>query len=92
MLYIAAKLWAWAQAAARQALFGTYRNPHTDDPRVAGLSRGTANTGVVHHHGKLLVLKEDSPPVVVDPDSLDTLDDYYTFGGQPPPASRMSRA
>jgi carotenoid cleavage dioxygenase len=71
-----------AQAAAREALFGTYRNPYTDDPRVAGLSRGTANTGVVFHHGKLLVLKEDSPPVVVDPVSLETLDDRYTFGGQ----------
>ena len=46
------------------------------------MSRGTANTGVVYHHGKLLVLKEDSPPVVVDADSLETLDDYYTFGGQ----------
>jgi carotenoid cleavage dioxygenase-like enzyme len=71
-----------AQAAAREALFGTYRNPHTDDPRCEGLSRGTANTGVVYHHGRLLVLKEDSPPVVVDPDTLETLDDYYTFNGQ----------
>ena len=71
-----------AQAAARESLFGVYRNPYTDDARVAGLSRGTANTGVVYHHGKLLVLKEDSPPVVVDADSLETLDDYYTFGGQ----------
>jgi carotenoid cleavage dioxygenase len=70
-----------AQAAARQALFGTYRNPHTDDPRVRGVSRGTANTAVVFHHGKLLALKEDSPPVVMDPDTLETLDDYYTFGG-----------
>jgi carotenoid cleavage dioxygenase len=33
-----------AQAEARTALFGTYRNPYTDDPRVKGLSRGTANT------------------------------------------------
>jgi carotenoid cleavage dioxygenase len=71
-----------AQAEARRALFGTYRNPYSDDPSVTGVSRGTANTGVVFHHGKLLVLKEDSPPVVVDPDTLDTLDDYYTFGGQ----------
>lgn len=71
-----------AQAAVRESLFGVYRNPYTDDARVAGLSRGTANTGVVYHHGKLLVLKEDSPPVVVDADSLETLDDYYTFGGQ----------
>ena len=71
-----------AQAAARESLFGVYRNPYTDDARVAGLSRGTANTGVVYHHGKLLVLKEDSPPVIVDADSLATLDDYYTFDGQ----------
>ena len=27
-----------AQAEAREALFGTYRNPYTDDPRVKGLS------------------------------------------------------
>jgi len=71
-----------AQAAAREALFGTYRNPYTDDPHVRGLSRGTANTSVVFHHGKLMVLKEDSPPVVVDPHTLETLDDYYTFGGR----------
>ena len=71
-----------AQAAAREALFGTYRNPRTDDARVQGLSRGTANTSVVFHHGKLLALKEDSPPVVMDPDTLATVDDYYTFGGK----------
>ena len=71
-----------AQAAAREALFGTYRNPHTDDKRVGGLSRGTANTAVAFHHGKLLAFKEDSPPVVMDPDTLETLDDYYTFGGK----------
>ena len=71
-----------AQAAARESLFGTYRNPYTDDPRVKGVSRGTANTAVIFHHGKLLALKEDSPPVVMDPDTLETLDDYYTFGGK----------
>jgi carotenoid cleavage dioxygenase len=70
------------QAAAREALFGTYRNPYTDDPRVKGVSRGTANTAVVVHHGKLLAMKEDSPPVLMDPDTLETLDDYYTFGGK----------
>src|ERR1041385_2953907 len=64
-----------AQAAAREALFGTYRNPYTDDPRVKQVSRGTANTAVVFHHGKLLALKEDSPPVAMDPDTLETLDD-----------------
>lgn len=71
-----------AQAAERESLFGTYRNPYTDDPRVKGISRGTANTAVVFHHGKLLALKEDSPPVAMDPDTLETLDDYYTFGGK----------
>jgi carotenoid cleavage dioxygenase len=71
-----------AQAAAREALFGTYRNRHTDDARVRGVSGGTANTSVVYHHGKLFALKEDSPPVAMDPDTLETTDDYYTFGGK----------
>jgi carotenoid cleavage dioxygenase-like enzyme len=71
-----------AQAAARESLFGTYRNPHSDDARVAGVSRGTANTAVIYHHGKLLALKEDSPPVTMDPDTLATTDDYYTFRGR----------
>ena len=70
-----------AQREARQSLFGTYRNPHTDDPRVKKVSRGTANTNIIFHAGKLLALKEDSPPVVMNPLTLDTLDDYHTFGG-----------
>jgi carotenoid cleavage dioxygenase-like enzyme len=70
-----------AQHAARQSLFGMYRNPFTDDPRVTGLSRGTANTQLFYHHGKLLVYKEDSPPVAMNPLTLETTDDYYTFGG-----------
>jgi len=70
-----------AQHAARESLFGMYRNPMTDDPRVAGLSRGTANTQLFYHHGKLLVFKEDSPPVAMHPLTLETTDDYYTFGG-----------
>jgi carotenoid cleavage dioxygenase len=71
-----------AQKEARRSLFGMYRNPATDDPSVAGLSRGTANTQLFVHHGKLLVFKEDSPPVYMDPVTLETLDDYYTFGGK----------
>jgi carotenoid cleavage dioxygenase len=70
-----------AQHEARRSLFGMYRNPLTDDPSVAGLSRGTANTQLFLHHGKLLVFKEDSPPVYMDPLTLETIDDYYTFGG-----------
>lgn len=71
-----------AQERARRALFGMYRNPYTDDPEVNNLSRGTANTHVVFYAGKLLVLKEDSPPVVMDPYTLETLDDYHTFAGK----------
>ena len=71
-----------AQAEARRSLFGMYRNPMTDDPSVAGLNRGTANTQLFLHHGKLLVFKEDSPPVHMDPLTLETLDPEYTFGGK----------
>ncbi len=71
-----------AQHAARRSLFGMYRNPLTDDPSVAGLNRGTANTQLFLHHGKLLVFKEDSPPVHMDPLTLETLDEEYTFGGR----------
>jgi carotenoid cleavage dioxygenase-like enzyme len=69
-----------AQQEARRSLFGMYRNPMTDDPSVKGLSRGTANTQLFVHHKKLLVFKEDSPPVYMDPWTLETIDDYYTFG------------
>jgi carotenoid cleavage dioxygenase-like enzyme len=78
--YVRTQRWK-AQHAARRSLFGMYRNPFTDDPSVKGLSRGTANTQIFYHHGKILALKEDSPPVAVNPLTLETLDDYYTFGG-----------
>jgi len=78
--YVRTQRWK-AQNAARRSLFGMYRNPLTDDPSVKGVSRGTANTQLFYHHGKLLVFKEDSPPVAIDPNTLETLDDYYTFGG-----------
>lgn len=71
-----------AQAEARRSLFGMYRNPLTDDPSVEGLNRGTANTQLFLHHGKLLVFKEDSPPVYMDPLTLETIDPEYTFGGK----------
>ena len=71
-----------AQHEARRSLFGMYRNPFTNDPSVEGLSAGTANTQLFVHHRKLLVFKEDSPPVAMDPLTLETTDDYYTFGGK----------
>jgi len=58
--------------AAGQALFGAYRNPLTDHPSVRGRVRGTANTNIVYHGGQLLALKEDSPPVAMDPETLQT--------------------
>lgn len=61
-----------AEQAAGRALFGAYRNPFTDDPSVAGMIRGTANTNVVFHAGKIWALKEDSPPLVMDPATLET--------------------
>jgi carotenoid cleavage dioxygenase len=65
---------------ARKALFGAYRNPYTDDPSVAGQIRGTANTNIMFHGGKLLALKEDSPPVAMDPHTLETTGNWYFDG------------
>lgn len=61
------------ERAAHRALFGLYRNPYTDDPSVAGKDRNTANTTPIWHGGRLLVLKEDSRPIEVDPDTLETI-------------------
>ncbi|MFO7275398.1 MAG: carotenoid oxygenase family protein [Pseudomonadota bacterium] len=71
-----------AQAKAHRILFPMYRNPHLDDPSVKGLTRGTANTHVIYFNKRLLALKEDSPPVAMDPFTLDTIDPVYTFDGQ----------
>ncbi|HWW65066.1 MAG TPA: carotenoid oxygenase family protein [Sphingomonadaceae bacterium] len=66
---------------AGHALFGAYRNPLTDDPAVKGKVRGTANTNVVVHAGKLLALKEDSRPVAMDPVTLETIGEW-DFNGK----------
>lgn len=72
-----------AERAAQRGLFGHYRNPYFDDPSVAGIRRGTANTAIGWHAGKLFALKEDSPPMQIDPVTLDTLG-YHDFGGRLP--------
>jgi carotenoid cleavage dioxygenase len=69
------------ERAARRPLYGRYRNPFTDDPAAQGKDRGTANTHIVWHHGRLLALKEDSLPYEVDPDTLETKG-RYDFNGQ----------
>jgi carotenoid cleavage dioxygenase len=69
-----------AEREARRSLFGAYRNPYTDDPAVTGLSRGLANTNVYWHAGRLLASKEDSAPVQIDPDTLDTVGEFTWEG------------
>ncbi|OBR05468.1 Lignostilbene dioxygenase [Colletotrichum higginsianum IMI 349063] len=69
------------ERAVRQPLWGTYRNPYAGDPRVFDEVQSTGNTHVQWWQKKLLVLKEDSPPIVLDPDTLDTIG-VYTFEGQ----------
>ncbi len=69
------------ERAAGRALYGAYRNPLTDDPAVKGRIRGTANTNVIVHAGKLLALKEDSPALIMDPLTLET-QGYTNWGGK----------
>lgn len=69
------------ERAAGKALFGAYRNPLTDDPAVKGRIRGTANTNAIVHAGKLFALKEDSPPLLMDPLTLETFG-YTNFDGK----------
>lgn len=61
------------ERAARQSLFGAYRNPYTDEPGTHGVSRGTANTLPLWHGNRLYALKEDSLPVAINPHTLDTI-------------------
>ncbi len=69
------------ERAARQSLFGAYRNFLTDDPAVAGIDDGNANTSLVWHAGKLLALKEAARPYELDPLTLETRG-IYDFHGQ----------
>jgi carotenoid cleavage dioxygenase len=69
-----------AEREARRSLFGAYRNPFTDAAEVAGISRGLANTNVYWHAGRLLASKEDSAPIQLDPDTLDTIGEYTWDG------------
>jgi carotenoid cleavage dioxygenase len=62
-----------AERRARKRLWGVYRNHFTDDPSVANIDRGAANTHIYWHGGKMLVLKEDALPYHIDPITLETL-------------------
>ncbi|WP_431817177.1 carotenoid oxygenase family protein [Gordonia jacobaea] len=69
-----------AEEKAGRSLFGAYRNAFTDDPTVAGVRRGLANTNVFFHGGRLYASKEDSPPILIDPVTLETLGEYQFEG------------
>jgi len=62
-----------AQEQARRSLFGRYRNRYSDAPEAAGVHGGAANTHMIYHAGRLLVLKEDDLPYELHPDTLDTI-------------------
>ncbi len=72
--------------AGRQ-LYGVYRNPFTDDPSIQEETmekpweRTVANTTPMAFAGKLFALKEDAPPIELDPNTLETRG-FYDFGGK----------
>ena len=70
-----------AERKQRRRLWGVYRNHFTDDPLVANVQRGAANTHIYWHGGKMLMLKEDALPWVIDPHSLETLG-VWDFNGK----------
>ncbi|KAH7242756.1 retinal pigment epithelial membrane protein-domain-containing protein [Fusarium tricinctum] len=69
------------ERAARKSLFGTYRNPFSGDERVFDMIQSPGNTHIHYWQGLLLATKEDSPPIAMDPDTLDTIG-VYDFEGQ----------
>jgi carotenoid cleavage dioxygenase-like enzyme len=70
--------------AANRQLYGTYRNPFTDDPSVRDLERPNrrtvSNTTPLAFAGKLYTLKEDGLPHQIDPKTLATIGPT-DFGG-----------
>lgn len=68
-----------AENKAGRPLFGFPGAP--SDPSVANVPRGTANTHVIHHAGKLLALQEQSEPFELDPKGLEE-GQYLATGGK----------
>ncbi|HEX7875091.1 MAG TPA: carotenoid oxygenase family protein [Sphingobium sp.] len=69
------------ESAAGKGLFGAYRNPLTDDESVKGRIRSTANTNAILFAGKLWAMKEDSPALLMDPATMETVG-FEKFGGR----------
>lgn len=71
--WVRTEQWALENRAGR-ALFGTSGIPSDSDPSVAGIKTdGVANTNLVWHGGRLLVLEEGHGPIELDPASLATI-------------------
>ncbi len=65
--------WKLEREAGR-ALFGPPGFPALSDPNVAGIATdGVANTNLVWHANRLLVLEEGHAPIELDPLSLETI-------------------
>jgi carotenoid cleavage dioxygenase len=69
-----------AEREAGRSLFGSYRNPFTDDPSVAGIDRTVANTTPYYHAGRLFMSKEDGLPYRIDPATLETIGRWDYLG------------
>ena len=69
-----------AERRHRRRLWGVYRNYLTDDPLVANVDRGAANTHIYWHGGKMLMLKEDALPYAIDPVTLETYGSWDFHG------------
>jgi carotenoid cleavage dioxygenase-like enzyme len=69
------------EKAAGRSLFGTFGNPMTSDPSVAGQDSGVGNTNIIWHGGKLLALEEGHNPFEMDPITLDSRG-YRDYAGK----------
>jgi carotenoid cleavage dioxygenase-like enzyme len=78
--YVRTEGWQREHDAGRALWAGDLGMPDFENPN--GPTRGnTANTALVHHHGKLLALWEAGPPHEVSPSTLETVG-LETFGGK----------
>lgn len=68
-----------AENKAGRPLFGFPGGP--SNPSVADIPRGTANTHVIHHAGRLMALQEQSEPFELDPKGLEN-GQYLATGGK----------
>ncbi|KAF5979442.1 lignostilbene dioxygenase [Fusarium coicis] len=66
------------ERTAREPFFGSYRNIFSGDPRVKEGVKSPGNVHVNFFREKLLIPKDDSPPILMDPDILEHLVDYST--------------